>query len=63
MIERDLIFYYKKLGKSYNITEGGEGVMQGRKHTEASKKKMIDSANKRAKKVNQYSLDGTFIRE
>lgn len=25
MIEMDLVYYYKKLGKCYNCTDGGEG--------------------------------------
>lgn len=25
MIEKDLIYYYKKIHKSYNVADGGEG--------------------------------------
>lgn len=44
MIEEDLIYYYKKEGISYNITDGGDGV-KGYHHTEERKRK-ISSANK-----------------
>ena len=41
LIEVDLIFYFKKQGVSLNITDGGQGS-SGRKHSEASKKKMSE---------------------
>lgn len=76
MIEQDLIFYYKKLGKSYNITEGGEGVA-GLRHSEDCKrrlreanigKKLSDEIKEkmslsRRKPIVQYSKDGTYIKE
>lgn len=33
LIEIDLIYYFKKIGKCYNLTDGGEGYL-GLKHTE-----------------------------
>lgn len=40
-LEISLIRHYKNLGISYNITEGGEGVL-GLKHSEECKKKMSE---------------------
>lgn len=46
MIEVDLIYYYKKIGKSYNITDGEDGVSGiHRVHSEESNKKRSE-ANK-----------------
>lgn len=42
LIEEDLIYYYKKIGKSYNVTSGGEGVV-GLRHSEETKKKLSES--------------------
>lgn len=42
MIEEDLIFYYKRIGKSYNVTSGGEGVV-GLRHSEETKKKQSEA--------------------
>lgn len=39
MIEEDLIWYYKKIGKSYNITDGGDGG-KGVKMSDTTKKKL-----------------------
>lgn len=39
LIEIDLIYYYKKIGKCYNITDGGEGHL-GLKHTEEFKENL-----------------------
>lgn len=44
MIEQDLIFYYKKLKISLNITDGGQGS-KGRKQSEYSKQ-LISQKNK-----------------
>ena len=41
-IEIDLIFYYKKLGISLNITDGGEGV-RGREVSEETRRKMSEA--------------------
>lgn len=38
-VEQQLIEYYKSIGKSYNITNGGEGTL-GYKHTDSYKEKM-----------------------
>lgn len=38
MIEKDLIFYYKKNDKSYNITDGGEGFVGVKRSPEIIKK-------------------------
>lgn len=44
MIEIDLIHYYKKIGKSYNITDGGEGSLGVAMSKETKQK--ISMANK-----------------
>ena len=38
-VEQQLIKYYKSIGKSYNITDGGEGTV-GYKHTDSYKERM-----------------------
>lgn len=43
MIEVDLIYYYKKIGQSYNIADGGDGTC-GVKCSEEKKAK-ISKAN------------------
>lgn len=43
MIEEDLIYYYKKQNKSYNITDGGDGI-KGYKHSEETKKKIGENS-------------------
>lgn len=40
-IEQTLITKYKRIGKSYNITDGGDGGL-GTKHTEATKKHLSE---------------------
>lgn len=42
LIEKDLIYYYKKQNKSYNITDGGDGT-KGITLSEETRKKMSDS--------------------
>lgn len=75
MIETDLIWYYKKIGKSYNTTLGGEGT-KGVKFTDETRekirkanlgKRLSEETRKRmgeghSKKIGQYSKDGVFIR-
>ena len=76
MIEQDLIFYYKKQGKSYNNSDGGEGTV-GVKISEDGKRRLRE-ANKgkklsaetiekmskaRKKPITQYTKDGTFVKE
>lgn len=58
LIEIDLIYYYKKIGKSYNITDGGEGTL-GRPNSEHARK-LISAAQKK-KSIEQYTLDGKYI--
>lgn len=42
LIEIDLIYYYKKLGKSYNISDGGDGFL-GKVLSEEHKEKLRDA--------------------
>lgn len=42
-IERSLIAYYKSLDKSYNITEGGDGVIKNTEVSEETRNKMSKS--------------------
>lgn len=42
-IEKDLIAFYKKSNKSYNVTDGGDGKL-GLKCTDETRKKMSESA-------------------
>lgn len=46
--------------KGYNISIGGSAPMCGRKHTKEAIKKI--RKNHKSKKVNQYDLDGNFIK-
>lgn len=52
-IEKDLIFYYKNLGLSYNITDGGDGIT-GLKMSDESKKKISEKAKKRVGELNSF---------
>lgn len=53
IIEEDLIFYYKQIGKSYNLATGGK-VNRGWKYSEESKKKLSKAMKgKGTKKVMQ----------
>ena len=74
MIETDLIWYYKKIGKSYNTTLGGEGI-KGVKFTDETReklrkanlgKRLSEETRKRmgeghSKKICQYSKDGVLL--
>ena len=44
LIEIDLIYYYKKMGKSYNLTAGGEGLTGFKQSDKA--KKIISEKNR-----------------
>lgn len=47
MIEVDLIHYYKKIGRSYNITDGGEGWrVKGRRYSDERKKHLSETTKK-----------------
>lgn len=53
IIEEDLIYYYKQIGKSYNLATGGK-VNRGWKYSEESKKKLSKAMKgKGAKRVKQ----------
>ena len=53
IIEEDLIYYYKQIGKSYNLATGGK-VNRGWKYSEESKKKLSKAMKgKGTKKVMQ----------
>ena len=45
-IERQLISYYKSKGKSYNITDGGDGIL-GKHHSAEVRKRMSEAAKGR----------------
>lgn len=75
LIEEDLIYYYKSLNISYNITDGGDGT-KGITPSEETRKKMSNSRknimkenpaiikniiNYNSKSISQYSKDGRFI--
>jgi len=58
LIEIDLIYYYKKIGKSYNITDGGDGT-RGRPNSEHARRLISEAQKKRP--IEQYTLDGTYV--
>lgn len=58
LIEIDLIYYYKKIGKSYNITDGGDGT-KGRLNSEYARQLISKAQNK--KSVEQYDLNGNLV--
>lgn len=63
--ERHLISFYKMLGVSYNITEGGEAGNGNRSHlgqkaSEETRRKMSISGGQ---VVYQYSKDGKFVKK
>lgn len=55
--------YWKDMNKGLNLNRGGNRP----KHTEETKKKLsesiLSSKNVRAKKLYQYNIDGSFIKE
>ena len=57
MIEEDLIYYYKKLNISLNITDGGDSK-RGIIH---SKESIQKSSKGHFKSVSQYSINGILI--
>lgn len=71
ILEQMLISHYKRLGVSYNITDGGEGRMKEawrnnpekylNKKTTKGIKRSIEQIRKRSTSVLQFSLDGEFI--
>lgn len=54
MIEQDLIYYYKKEGRSYNIADGGAECFN------ADTMSVIQEAA--MKKINQYTLSGKYLK-
>lgn len=51
MIEEDLIYYYKKQNKSYNITDGGDGI-KGVSPSEETRKKISERTREAMKNPN-----------
>lgn len=67
-IEKTLIVHYKSLGISYNITEGGEGVIKDCGVSEETRIKMSEgkhlsetAKSKISKPVIQFDLNGNII--
>ena len=62
-LEQHLIKYYKLKGLSYNITDGGEGTVGFIMPQEAKEKIALFQKEIHEKPVQQYSMNGEFIRE
>ena len=58
LIEIDLIYYYKKINLSYNMTDGGDGTC-GKANSEHARKLISEAQTKFS--VEQYDLNGNFI--
>lgn len=66
LIEQDLIHYYKKIGKSYNITDGGDGTLGIKRDnvSDDTRLKLSKSITKaRGRKVVQLTKDGALVNE
>lgn len=54
IIEEDLIYYYKQIGKSYNLANGGS-VNRGWKLSDATKGKISKALRKKVKQIDPES--------